>query len=140
MKRILFVYLTILAFLIFNSCNKPIEEYQVKNEDEKEIIELLTKYTEAINTGDAEQIIPLFHENGVYVTGRGKVPLSREKMAEWKPDDWLGDGQRKIYNPEITINGNEAKVIAKVIFGNTSFPKLYTLVKEDDEWLIMKRE
>ena len=140
MKRFLFVNLTILAFLVFNSCNTPIEEYQVKNEDEKEIIELLTRYTEAFNKGDTEQVIPLFHENGVFVTGSTKETLPREKLAEWDSERWSSWGQIKIYNPEITINGNEAKVLAKVIFGNTSFPKLYTLVKENDEWLIMKRE
>ena len=140
MKRLLFVNLTILAFLVFNSCNKPIEEYKFKNENEKEIIELLTRYTEAINKGDSDQVIPLFHENGVYVTGSTKESLPREKLAEWNSERWLTYGQRKIYNPEITINGDEAKVMAKVIFGNTSYPRLYTLVKENNEWLIMKRE
>ena len=140
MKRMLFLSLSLVAFLTFSSCNKPIEEYQVKNEDEKEIIELLTRYTEAINKGDSEQILTIFHENGVYVTGSTKETFSREKIAEWNLERWLTYGQRKIYNPEITINGNEAKVMAKVIFGNTSYPKLYTLVKENDEWLIMKRE
>lgn len=108
--------------------------------DEKEVIDLLTRYTEAINKGDSEQILTLFHENGVYVASNMSNPLSREKMAEWKQEDWLSHGQRKLYNPEITINGNEAKVIAKVIYGNTSYTNIYTLVKENNEWLIMKRE
>jgi hypothetical protein len=127
-------------FFLFSSCDTPISKYETKNEDEKEVIDLLTRYTEAINKGDAEQIIPLFHENGVYVTGRTKDSLSREKMAEWNSENWLMDGQRKLYNPEITINGNEAKVIAKVMYGNTSYTQVYTLVKENNEWLIMKRE
>lgn len=140
MKRALLISLALSTLLLFNSCDSSIEKYNPKNEDEKEIIDLLTRYTEAINKGDSEQILTLFHENGVYVASNMSNPLSREKMAEWKPEDWLSHGQRKLYNPEITINGNEAKVIAKVIYGNTSYTNIYTLVKENNEWLIMKRE
>ena len=122
------------------SCSTPIEEYQAKNNDEKDIIDLLKRFTELANTGNTEQILTLFHENGVLVTGRGNIALSREKMSKWKQEDWLSDGLRKFYNPEITINGNEAKVMVQAKFGNYKTPKLFTLVKENNEWLIMRRE
>jgi hypothetical protein len=122
------------------SCGTPIEKYQAKNYDEKKIIDLLIRYTEAVNKGDSEKIIPLFHENGVYIASAGSIILSREKMSEWKPEDWTASGIRKIYNPEITINGNEAKVTAKVKYGNVSYGGIFTLIKENNEWLIMRRD
>jgi len=140
MKNYLFSIGILIAICSIYSCSTPIEEYQTKNQDEKQIIDLLKRFTELANTGNTEQILTLFHENGVLVTGRGNVPLSREKMSKWKQEDWLSDGLRKFYNPEITINGNEAKVMVQAKFGNYKTPKLFTLVKENNEWLIMRRE
>lgn len=140
MRKTAFMLFFKLSFLIICSCSTPIEEYQTKNVDEKSIIDLLIRFTEIVITGDSEKILTLFHENGTYVIGGGNVPLSRDKMAKWKPDDWLSDGLRKFYNPKITLNGNEAKVMVEAKFGNYKTPKLYTLAKENNEWLIMKRE
>jgi len=140
MKNYFFKICIIIAICSMYSCSTPIEEYQAKNNDEKDIIDLLKRFTELANTGNTEQILTLFHENGVLVTGRGNIALSREKMSKWKQEDWLSDGLRKFYNPEITINGNEAKVMVQAKFGNYKTPKLFTLVKENNEWLIMRRE
>jgi hypothetical protein len=82
----------------------------------------------------------LFHNNGVYLASDGNISLPRDEMPKWKPEDWTAYGIRKLYNPEITINGNGAKVMAKVKYGNTSYAQIFTLVKENDEWLIMRRE
>ena len=134
-------YDTVLGFLSdLDLATATIEEYQTKNEDEKQIIDLLKRYTKIINTGNTEKILTLFHENGVYVTGRGNVPLLREKMSKWKQEDWLSDGLRSLYNPEINIDGNEAAVMVQAKFGNYKTYKIFTLVKENDEWLIMRRE
>lgn len=140
MKRALFIIFTALQLFLIYSCGTPIEEYQAKNNDEKGIVDLLIRYTEAINTGNTEQILNLFHENGEYVTGRGNVILSREKMSKRKPEDWLSDGLRNLYNPEIKINGNEATVMMQAKFGVYKTPKIFTVVKENDKWLILKRE
>ena len=140
MKRIIFIVLVVATSLLFFSCETSINQYQPKSDDEKDIIDLLTRYTEAVNKGDTEQIVTLFHKNGVYIASNGSIILSKEKMSKWKPEDWTAYGIRKICDPEITINGNEAKVMAKVKYGNTSYSQIFTLVKENDEWLIMRRE
>jgi hypothetical protein len=140
MKRALFIIFIALQLFLIYSCSTPIEEYQAKDNDEKEIIDLLIRYTEAINTGDSEKILTLFHEKGVYVASDGNITLSREKMSEWKRENWLSYGLRKLYNPEIKLNGNEAEVMVKVKYGNVSYAQIFTLVKENDKWLIMRRE
>ena len=139
MNKAMLIILLLLSFFLICSCSIPIEEYQAKNEDEKDIINLLIRYTEIINTGDSEKIIAFFHENGEYVTVPGNVALSREKMTERKPEDWLYDGKRKFYNPEITLNDNEAKVMVHAKFGKYTTAIIFTLVKENDKWLIMQR-
>jgi hypothetical protein len=51
-------------------------------------------------------------------------------MAKKQTEDWLDDGLRKFYNPEITLNGNEAKIMVQARFKNYKTPKLFTLVKK----------
>ena len=87
MKNYLFSIVILIAICSMYSCSTPIEEYQAKNNDEKDIIDLLKRFTELANTGNTEQILTLFHENGVLVTGRGNIALSREKMSKWKQED-----------------------------------------------------
>jgi hypothetical protein len=125
MKNYLFSIGILIAICSMYSCGTPIEKYKAKNDDEKQIIDLLIRYTDAVNKGDSDQIVPLFHENGVYIASGGNIILSREKMSKWKPEDWTASGIRKIYNPEITINGNEAKVTAKVKYGNVSYEGIH---------------
>ena len=139
MKRATFIFILSVSFLLICSCSKPIKEYQAKNNDKNKIIDLLVKYTEAVKTGDSEKIVLLFHENGVYVPASGDR-LSRDEMLKWNPADWQAYGIRKLYDPEITFNGNEAKVFAKVKYGNVSYAGIFTLIKENNEWLIMRRE
>jgi hypothetical protein len=140
MKRYFFSFFIILSIAIIGSCGTPIEEYQAKNNDEKEIIDVLIKFTEVVNLGDTEEVLKLFHEKGEYVTGRGRVSIPRYELAKRKPEDWLDDGLRKFYNPEIDIKGNEAKVLLQARFGNYKTPKLFTFIKENGRWIIMKRE
>jgi hypothetical protein len=78
-------------------------------------------------------------ENGTLLNDR-RMPLSRDEMIKWKPENWKASGIRKLYNPEISINGNEAKVMPKVKYGNVSYAGIFTLVKKNNEWLIMRRE
>jgi Putative lumazine-binding len=140
MNRLTLIFLFFLSFLLICSCGTPIEKYKAKNDDEKQIIDLLIRYTDAVNKGDSDQIVPLFHENGVYIASGGNIILSREKMSEWKPEDWTALGIRRLYDLKITLNGNEAKVKTRVKYGNVSYAGIFTLVKENNEWLIMRRE
>jgi len=140
MKRYFLSLYIIFNIIIISSCGTPIEEYQVKNNDEKEIVNLLIKFTEVVNLGDTKEILKLFHEKGEYVTGRGRVTIPRHELEKRKPEDWLDDGLRKFYNLEIEINGNEAKVLLQARFGNYKTPKLFTFIKENNKWTIMRRE
>ena len=137
MKRMLFVFLTLPMFLLFNSCDTQINKYQAKNEDEKQIIALLNSYCEARNSADLKKLQSTFHDDGVYHSGGGGV-FNKEKIVDTNPQDWL-DNKVELFNPEIKIDGKKAQVttLAKYAGGAAKMTHIYTLVNENDQWLIM---
>jgi uncharacterized protein (TIGR02246 family) len=140
MKGAFLIGFIISALLFFNSCDTPLNDYKPKSEDEKQISALLNTYLEARNSGDLVKLQSTFHDDGVYISGRGGQ-FTKTQIAETKPEFWVSDGEVQLLNPEIKVNGNEATVMATAKYG-TAFKTaaIYTLVKENGHWLIMKRE
>jgi hypothetical protein len=140
MKRALLIVLVLTTFLLFNSCDIPLNDYQPKSEDEKQIIVLLNTYLDARNKGDLNRLQSTFQDNGVYISNDGiKVPKAEivKTESEW----WVGGGKVELLNPEIEINSKDATVLATEKHGtHYKTAGLYTLVKENGNWLIMKRE
>jgi len=140
MKGAFLVGFIISALLFFNSCDTPLNDYQPKSEDEKQIIVLLNTYLDARNKGELNHLQSTFQDNGIYISNDGiKVPKAEilKTESEW----WVRAGKVELLNPEIKINGKDATVLATEKHG-THFKTagLYTLVKENGHWLIMKRE
>ena len=140
MKRAFLIGFIISALLFFNSCDTPLNDYKPKSEDEKQIIVLLNTYLDARNEGDLSRLQSTFHDNGVYISNDGiKVPKAEivKTESEW----WVSGGKVELLNPEIKIKGKDATVLATEKHG-THFKTagLYTLVKENGNWLIVKRE
>jgi hypothetical protein len=140
MKRALLIGIIISALFLFNSCDIPLNEYKPKSDDEKQIIALLNTYADARNKGDLNLLQSTFQDNGVYISNDGiKVPKAEivKTESEW----WVSGGKFELLNPEIKINSKDATVLATEKHG-THFKTagLYTLVKENGNWLIMKRE
>jgi hypothetical protein len=140
MKRALLIGIIISALFLFNSCDIPLNEYKPKSDDEKQIIALLNTYADARNKGDLNRLQSTFQDNGVYLSNDGiKVPKAEivKTESEW----WVSGGKFELLNPEIKINSKDATVLATEKHG-THFKTagLYTLVKENGNWLIMKRE
>jgi hypothetical protein len=140
MKRAFLNVLVLTTLLLFNSCGTPLNEYQAKSEDEKQIIVLLNTYLDARNNGDLNRLQSTFRDNGVYISNGGiKVPKAEivKTESEW----WVMAGRVELLNPEIKINGKDATVLATEKHGtHHKTASLYTLVKENGHWLIMKRE
>ena len=140
MKRALLIGFIISALLLFNSCDIPLNDYQPKSEDEKQIIVLLNTYLDARNNGDLNRLQSIFHDNGVFTSDAGiKVPKAEivKTESEW----WVMAGKVELLNPEIKINGKDATVLATEKHGtHYKTAGLYTLVNENGHWLIMKRE
>jgi len=137
MKNILLIGLFLNIVLLFISCDTPINEYKPKSDDEKQIIALLNTYVEARNSGNLKILRSTFNDDGVYISGRGRE-IKASEIVNTKPEWWTSDGEVKLYDPEITINGNKASVMTTARYGTYKTAHIYTLINENGNWLIMK--
>lgn len=136
MKKTFFIGLFLTTFLLFNSCDKPLNEYKPKSDDEKQIIALLNTYLDARNKKDLEGIQATFHKDGIYYKGLGGE-IKASEIINSDPKWWTSYGELRLYDPEITIVGNEAKISLVTLYGTGGrFHAAYTLVKENGNWLI----
>ena len=146
MKRILLVFLTLSFLLIFNSCDTPINKYTSKNEDEKQILALLNDYQISRNSNDMEKLRSTFHEDGVYISKDG-IEWTKSKLQE-QPEEWYKGqgsleemGNIQMYNPQIKISGNNAKVNTLAKYGKVyTEAHIFTFVEENDKWFIKRME
>ena len=136
MKRFLAILFTLIMFLVFNSCDSSITEYVPKNDAEKKVIELLNTYCDARNNGDMDKLQSLFHDNGTYLHLTGKK-LTKSEIAKSDPEFWVQYGKIKLLSPEININNNKATISLKNSVGIDYVPQVFTLIKENGNWIIM---
>ncbi len=135
MKRILCINVFLCSVLLFNSCDTPLTEYATKNEDEKQIVDLLQKYTDTRNSIDKKGIRSTFHDDGIYYKGMGGE-LKASDIESSDPELWSRGGKLKMTDPNIKINGEEALVTVNTWYGNAKFQAAFTVVKESGNWLI----
>lgn len=143
MNKVLYSSLVVASFLVFNSCDTPLSKYGPKNDAEKNIVVLLSTYLEARNNGDINTLTSLFNENGIYISGVSGT-YTKSKIADSKPDWWMQYGTIELVNSKFAVSDNEATVTSTAKAGKglstVPFPHITKLVKENDEWLIMKIE
>ena len=137
MKRFIHIKLILCFILLFNSCDTPLTEYKPKNDDEKQIVDLLQRYTDARNNEDVIGIQSTFHDNGMYLSGSGPK-YTKSELATTDPKWWTQMGKYKITDPDIKINGNDAQISMNTWYGKSRYQAAFTLVKDDGKWLIMK--
>ena len=136
MKKTFFIGLFLTTFLLFISCDKPLNEYKPKSDDEKQIIALLNTYADARNKKDLKGLQATFTKDGIYYGGTGSV-IKASEIATFDPEYWTLYGTLRLYDPKITINGNEAKLAVVTLYGTTGrFHAALTLIKENGNWLI----
>ena len=151
MKRILFVSLVLSAFLLFNSCDTPLKKYNSKNEDEKQIIALLSEYETARNSSDLVKLKSTFHKDGTYISEAPPSTFSSHLTRDWvgeikaseipnsDPEWWNCSGKFILTDPDIKIDGNEATITMNTKCGKSKrMYSKYALAKEDENWLIVK--
>jgi hypothetical protein len=132
MKRTSFTSFILTTFLLFNSCDTPLNEYRPKSDDEKQIIALLNNYVDARNKKDLAGIQATFHKDGIYYKGMGGE-IKASEIINSDPEWWTSYGGLRLYDPKITINGNAAKLALVTLYGSVGRSEAaYTLVKEND--------
>ena len=127
-----FILATILMFI---SCDTPLTEYKPANDDQKQIVDLLQKYTDTRNSVDIKGIRSTFHDEGIYYKGMGGE-LKASDIESADPEIWSRAGKLKMTDPDIKINGEEALVSVNTWYGKAKFQAAFTMVKENGNWLI----
>ena len=146
MNKVLHLFFTFTVLMTFNSCDTPINKYNAKSEDEKQIIKLLNDYQSSRNGNDMAKLRSTFHEEGVYISKDG-IEWTKSKLQE-QPEKWYkGQGSLEemgninLYNPQIKINENNATVDIMAKYGKVyTEAHKFSLVKENNDWLIMRME
>ena len=87
MKRAIHVNSVLALILMFISCDTPLSEYNPKNDDEKQIVVLLQRYTDARNDEDVIGIQSTFHDKGIYLSGAGPK-YTKSELATTDPMWW----------------------------------------------------
>ena len=140
MKRFFYISFFLATFLVLNSCNTPLNEYDPKNDAEKNITDLLNTYLDARNNGDINRLQSTFHDNATYFHIESKITFTKIKIIDSDPEWWVNH-KVELFNPVIKINDNDATVsVAGESAGLERCRHIYTLIKEDGKWLIMKGE
>jgi hypothetical protein len=128
------------AVVFTTSCDTSISEYEPKNEDEKQIISLLSTFVDAGNAGDLATIAVSFHDSGTYKSVRG-AQITKNQIAETKPEWWTVSGNVRLANPKMTVSKDRAKVVVTAKHGaHYKTTTVFTVVKENQRWLILKVE
>ncbi|MBC2735284.1 MAG: hypothetical protein HF981_13075 [Desulfobacteraceae bacterium] len=151
--------LMLFTCLITCSCGAPIEKYEPRSQDEKEIVSVLVEYQEAKNGFDLERLLYLLHEKGEFTFQCGMM-VSKNRLKEMLPGFWakLSSGDSavipivhecingdyyntgKLHNLQIEIHRDKA--LATVLFakGVCRVPLYVTMRREDARWLITRTE
>lgn len=72
---------------LFCCCDTPIDRYEPKSEDEKEILSVLIEYQNAKNNFDLDQLLSLMHEKGKFSFQCGLM-VSKSDLKELLPGYW----------------------------------------------------
>ncbi len=156
MKMKFFVLLMVIALAV--SCfDSPIEKYEPKSQDEREIVSLLIQYQDARNHFDVERFLSFLHEQGQFSFQCGRM-VSKDTLIEELPGFWAevksgnpgiipithecinGDYSKsgELSNPEIEINNDSAKATLMFSKGFLRLLQHFTLLRENDQWLIVR--
>ena len=158
-RNVLRCLLLWLSFLITSSCDAPIEQYEPRSPDEKEIIAVLIQYQDAKNRFDLGRLMPLLDDKGEFSFQCGMM-VSKARLKEMLPGFWAelksgnsaviplvhecinGDYYHtgKLNNPRIQIHDDTA--LATVLFAKGVCRVLLHVAmrRADGRWLITRTE
>ena len=132
-----------------------LQDYPVKNQDEKAIIAVLAQYEAAKNHFDVASYLAVLHTEGRYMFG-GDSMVSKKSLGEHLPEFWVKlrsydpnffpitrESVNGNYfesgwfiNPKIRISGDEANVTMTFSKGFWHLDHLVSLRREEGQWWI----
>ena len=109
---------------------------------EKAIKAVLMEYQKAWNKQDPRGVIAFYHQNAQIMTGAARKIVSTNQYVDIIPQRYEQFGSITFGVPKIKITGNKARV--KVTSGFSRGLKkvkfVFSMVKQNSRWLVMKQE
>ncbi len=135
MKKFLLFGLVIFSISFLSACGTPLQEYEPKNEMEKEIKNLLIEFAQARNDYNANKMASLFTDTGRLILDGRPIPIT-EYASVWKKSDLKTAGQYKWINPKILMKDTIAEAGLSGKQGFFSLPFNFKLIHENNRWKI----
>ena len=124
-----------MSICFISGCGTKLEDYEPKNEQEKEIKGLLIEFTKARNDYNVPGIVSLLADDcKINIWTR---ELSKSEFAQWKAKDLEGSGQYRFTNPEIRVTDDHA--MAKLRCSQGFFVTLafsFKMIRQNNGWMI----
>ena len=151
-RRPIFIIAGVCSFLLLISCATapppvPIKDYQPGNTEEASIKEFFVNYENLYNAHDLDGLGKLFSPDAqILAGGPARKMVSAEEYLDMHRETFAKnpDLRVELYSPEIKVNGDEAEATFKIKSpgsGHTYIPPFtYSLVKDNDIWLITGRK
>jgi len=136
MKKFINCGQTIFIFFLFlSACGTPLHDYNPKNENEKEIKNLLIQFAEYRNNYDVNNIADCLANNCV-ISFYGRNLTKTSFASRMKRSDLESRGKFKFTNPKFKIVDEIAQVSIDFRQGITGFAVNFKLIRENSEWKI----
>lgn len=119
------------------SSGTRLQDYEAKNEQEKEIKLVLVEFAKARNDYDVQKMVTYLSENAKIGFLDGRIFSKSEFASTFKASDLESWGKYDLFNPEIKINANfaEVKLKFKESLLNTGVFR-FKMNRQNSSWMI----
>ena len=151
-KSLLLTILISLVLLFIFGCaaQTKLADYQPKTADEKAVLDCMKEVNEAMATDDVSKTMALYHDNAQIKIPKGtsKAPamVSKQQFKTYLEEGGFKEmrlnimEEVKVREPVIVVTGDRATIKGTSPATNVTIRHQWDLVKEEDEWLIIKAD
>jgi len=139
MKRHFKYGLILIALFFIHACGSGtrLQDYETKNEKEKEIKNLLIEFAKARNDYDVQKLVSYLSDNAKIGLIDNRIYSKSEFASTFKASDLESWGKLEFFNPEFNIKDDfaEAKINFKESLLNRGF-FIFKINRQNNRWLI----
>jgi len=114
-----------------------LKEFQPKNAEETDVVNVLMQYEAAFNSHDLERLVSLFGKDAIYYPcGYMKCRIANKDCQDRTRANFSIYGFETYYDPQILLNGDKAIVKLLLETGALLVDYTFSLSKESGEWRV----
>jgi hypothetical protein len=136
MKNKLSLSLLLLSLFFMNSCGPPLQDYEPKNAQEKEIKNVLVEFAKARNDYNVQKIVTLLSDD-CNLNFYTRILSKSEFASLFKDSDLESFGKYEFVNPEFNIKSDFVEV--KMRWKQGILPGgvfEFKMIRQNNRWMI----